>query len=111
AAPADAGEPDGGSAEDPASPDGPATATSDAGAMLLNGTLAPPLAADAPKSVVFGVILVQYKGAQFAPPTSRSREAALELAKQLAADAKTDFKAAVARGDKGSMDNAGRMPR
>lgn len=85
--------------------------TSDAGTTLLSGAQAPALAGDAPKSVVFGVILVQYKGAQGAPPTARSHEAALELAKQLAADAKTDFKAALAKGDKGSMENAGRMPR
>jgi hypothetical protein len=85
--------------------------TTDAGATLLNGSTPPALAADAPKSVVFGVILVLYKGAQGAPPNARSREAALELAQQLATEAKTDFKAALAKGDKGSMENAGRMPR
>ena len=83
----------------------------DAGTTLLDGTTAPALAGAAPKSVVFGVILLQYKGAQGAPPGSRSRDAALELARQIAADAKTDFKAALARGDKGSQENAGRMPR
>ena len=83
----------------------------DAGALLLNGEVPPPLPASAPKSVTFGVILVQYKGAQGALPTARSREAALELAKQLAAEAKQDFKAAVAKGDKGSMENAGRLGR
>src|SRR2546426_366347 len=35
----------------------------------------------------------------------------LELAKQLAEEAKTDFKAALAKGDKGSTENAGRLPR
>jgi hypothetical protein len=84
---------------------------SDAGVTLLNGTLPPALAGDAPKSVVFGVILVQYKGAQGAPASARSRDAALELAKQIAADAKTDFKAALAKGDKLSLENAGRIPR
>ena len=74
---------------------------------------APP---DAPKSVTFGVILVQYKGAQGVPPgtpaVTRSREAALELAKQLAEEAKQDFKATVPKGDKpGSMENAGGMLR
>ena len=59
----------------------------------------------------FGVILVTYKGAQGAPPNARSREAALELAKQIAVDAKQDFKAAVGKGDKGSDANMGRMPR
>ena len=61
--------------------------------------------------MVFGVILLQYKGAQGAPPGARSREAALELARQIAPDAKADFKAALAKGDKGSLENAGRMPR
>jgi parvulin-like peptidyl-prolyl isomerase len=42
----------------------------------------------------------------------RSKEAALELAKQLAELGKTDFKSAVGKGDKpGSMENAGRIPR
>jgi PPIC-type PPIASE domain len=107
----------GGSAPSPSSEEGldPALVfslgSSDAGATLIDGVPAPPLAADAPKSVVFGVILVQYKGAQAAPPNARSHEAALELAKQIAADAKVDFKAALAKGDKGSLENAGRMPR
>jgi parvulin-like peptidyl-prolyl isomerase len=84
----------------------------------LSGEAAPALPADAPKSVVFGVVLVTYRGAQGppgaarVPATARSREAALEMAKQLAELAKTDFKAAVGKGDKpGSMDNAGRIPR
>jgi hypothetical protein len=89
----------------------PPTTTSDAGTTLLSGETAPTLPADAPKSVVFGVILLQYKGAQGAPPTARSRDAALALAKQLAADAKQDFKAAVAKGDKGSTENAGKIQR
>jgi hypothetical protein len=81
------------------------------GALLLSGERPPALAADAPKSVTWGVVLVVYQGAQLAPTTARSREAALVLAKELAEVAKTDFKAAVAKGDKGSMDNAGKMPR
>jgi parvulin-like peptidyl-prolyl isomerase len=93
----------------------PALVTTDAGATLLDGAPAPALPGTAPKSVVFGVILVEYKGAQGASPNARSREAALELAKQFAAEAKTDFKAAVAKavaeGNKGSMENAGHMPR
>lgn len=105
AADLDAGTPteDGGEPE----PTGP----SDAGTTLLDGEAPPQLAAEAPKQVTFGVILVTYRGAQAAPPTARSRDEALVLAKQLAEEAKTDFKAAVAKGDKGSMENAGRMPR
>jgi hypothetical protein len=83
----------------------------DAGATLLDGAAPPALAGGAPKSVAFGVILVEYKGAQGASPGARSKDAALEYAKQLSAEAKTDFKAAVAKGDKGSMENAGHMPR
>jgi hypothetical protein len=106
-APSDAGAPDADvGPEVPA--DEPAV---DAGGALLNGEAPPPLAADAPKQVAFGVILVVYRGAQGAPPTARTREQALELAKQIAADAKTDFKAAVAKGDKGSSDNMGHIGR
>ncbi|MEO7327004.1 MAG: peptidylprolyl isomerase [Minicystis sp.] len=97
----------------------PLPPTTDAGATLISGEAPPGLAADAPKSVVFGVILVQYKGAQGAPSSAKPRDAALELAKQLAGEAKEDFKATVAKvrstgakGDReGSMDNAGRIPR
>jgi hypothetical protein len=114
---ADAGHADAGDAgEPPPSGTGEETAGepsggTDAGATLLDGAAPPGLAEGAPKSVVFGVILVQYKGAQGALPSARSREEALQLATQLAADAKTDFKAALAKGDKGSLENAGRMPR
>jgi hypothetical protein len=95
----------------PADAEAPAEPTTDAGGTLLTGEAPPALPAEAPKSVVFGVILVVYKGAQGAPPTSRPRDEALELARTLAAEAKQDFKAAVAKGDKGSMENAGRLPR
>src|SRR5262245_61220154 len=84
-APVDAGASD---AEAPAAnPDEPGSpgpgepggsTTSDAGATLLSGEAPPVLPTDAPKSAVFGVILVQYKGAQGAPASARSREAALE---------------------------------
>jgi PPIC-type PPIASE domain len=131
----DAGAPDGGAAdpldgqapiEDGGVPgDPPSGETTEpgpqpdaGGTVLLSGEAAPALSADAPKSVVFGVVLVTYRGAQGLPggprlpATVRTREAALELAKQLAELAKTDFKAAVGKGDKpGSMDNAGRIPR
>ncbi|MFT3766386.1 MAG: peptidylprolyl isomerase [Minicystis sp.] len=115
ARPADAGPsgepaPTGTGDETAAPPDGQFP-TTDAGATLIDGTAPPGLAGDAPKTVVFGVILVQYKGAQGAPASARSREAALDLAKQLAVEAKKDFKATVQKGDKGSMDNAGRIPR
>ena len=61
--------------------------------------------------VRFGVILVHYRGAQAAPPTARSKDEALALARTLAEAARTDFKAQVSKGDPGSMDDAGRIPR
>jgi len=69
------------------------------------------LPSGSPKMVRFGVILVQYRGAQGAPASSRSKDQALELARSLAQAARTDFKAQVAKGDPGSMDDAGRIPR
>lgn len=83
----------------------------DAGGTLLSGQAPPPLPQEAPKRVRFGVILVQYKGAQGAPPGTRARDAALELARTLAEEAKQDFKAALAKGDKGSTEDLGYMPR
>lgn len=134
AASSDAGAPDGGAgdptdAEAPGNEDGgvpgepsgepdPGQQADAGGTTLLSGEAAPALPADAPKSVVFGVVLVTYRGAQGLPggprlpATVRTRDAALELAKQIAEVAKTDFKAAVGKGDKpGSMENAGRIPR
>ncbi|MGK3997116.1 peptidyl-prolyl cis-trans isomerase [Sorangium sp. So ce1024] len=83
----------------------------DAGVTLLSGEVAPGLPAEAPKKVRFGVVLVQYRGAQGAPQNARSKEAALALARELAEVARTDFKAAVAKGDKGSTDDLGYIPR
>jgi hypothetical protein len=83
----------------------------DAGVTLLSGDAPPGLAAEAPKKVRFGVVLVQYRGAQGAPPNSRSRDAALTLAKDLSEAARADFKAAVAKGDKGSNEDLGYIPR
>jgi hypothetical protein len=70
-----------------------------------------PLPQGSPKSIHFGVILVQYRGAQAAPASSRSKEEAASMARTLAEGAKSDFKAQVAKGDPGSTDDAGRMPR
>jgi hypothetical protein len=110
AAPAEAADADttgGAGGEGPA----PSDAGTGIGRKLLSGEEPPPLGPDAPKSVVFGAILVTYKGAQGATPTARSKDEALELAKKLAAEAQTDFKATVAKGDKGSTENLGRIPR
>ncbi|MDW8247854.1 MAG: hypothetical protein RMJ98_00950 [Myxococcales bacterium] len=69
------------------------------------------LPANAPKSVRFGVVLVQYRGAQFAPEDAPYKPDALQRARQLAELARKDFKAAVRQGDPGSVEDAGRMVR
>lgn len=69
------------------------------------------LPAGAPKAVRFGVVLVTYSGAQGAPSSARSKEDALKLAKELVEVAREDFDKAVKSGDKGSVGNAGRIPR
>ncbi len=82
----------------------------DAGATLSDGTPAPQLGASAPKSVQFGVILVQYKGAQGAPRDARSKEDAQALAATIAQEAKDDFAAAARKADVG-VEQAGSMVR
>ena len=69
------------------------------------------LPSGSPKTVRFGVILLQYRGAELAPPNARPKQEALILARTLAEAANTDFKAQVHRGDPGSMEDAGRIPR
>jgi PPIC-type PPIASE domain len=68
-----------------------------------------PALSDAPKSVNFGVVLVQYKGAEGAKSDARSRADAKKLADELDELAKQDFEAAVKKGDPGSVVDAGRM--
>jgi hypothetical protein len=84
-------------------------ANADAGGAMLDGGAVPDLEGEAPKSVVFGVVLVEYAGAQGAAPGVRSRADAETLANELARLAKDDFKAAVDKGDPGSTTNVGRM--
>lgn len=81
------------------------------GSRMPDGTPVPPLPEDAPKQVHFGVVLVSYRGAEGASPTARGKTEALDLANQLAETAKTDFHAAVRRGDDGSADDVGHMSR
>ncbi len=81
------------------------------GSKMPDGTAVPPLPDDAPKQVHFGVVLVTYRGAEGASATARSKAEATELVKQLAELAKTDFHGAVRKGDDGSGDDLGRMPR
>ncbi len=69
------------------------------------------LPGNAPRQVRLGIVLVSYAGAQGAPATARPKAEAREIAARLAADAKTDFHGAVQRGDNGSSDDIGRVPR
>jgi hypothetical protein len=80
------------------------------GMRMPDGTPVPPLP-DKPTRVHFGVVLVTYAGAQGAPEHARSQREAREIAQKLAVDAKADFHGAVGRGDSGSIDDAGSMPR
>jgi hypothetical protein len=81
------------------------------GSHLPDGRPAPPLPEGTPKQVRIGVVIVAYAGAQGTTPGSRSKKEALEVATKLAADAKTDFHGAVLRGDSGSADDVGHIPR
>ena len=88
-------------------------------ALIMPSALVAPVAsgpvrrlpANAPKNLHFGVILVQYRGAQFAPEQAPYKPDALQRARQLAEAARRDFKAAVAQGDPGSTEDAGRVAR
>ncbi len=80
----------------------------DAGFAMPDGGQLPELS-EAPKSVHFGVVLIQFKGAQGAKASARSYEEAKAMAQELAPLAKEDFDAAVKKGDPGSTRNAGRI--
>ncbi len=81
------------------------------GFVMTAGTPVPPMPPNAPRNVRFGVVLVAYAGAEDAPRNARSKHDALELAQKLASQAKSDFHAAVRRGDEGSSDDVGSMRR
>lgn len=80
-------------------------------ALVLASPDAGPLPTGAPRQVRLGVILVQYAGAEGAPPSSRSKREAAALAARLAQEAKTDFRHALQSGDSGSSEDIGRVPR
>jgi hypothetical protein len=81
------------------------------GSHLPDGRSAPPLPDGAPRQVRIGVVIVAYAGAQGVPPGMRSKREALEIATKLAVDARNDFHSAVVRGDNGSADDVGHIPR
>jgi parvulin-like peptidyl-prolyl isomerase len=102
--------------------DGPAAKAADAGAPTPAAStpaaeqqaLPPgmsPLPEGAPTAVTFGVILVSYRGAEDAPESAQPKPQALDRAKALLDEARTNFAAAAAKGDSGSTADAGRLPR
>lgn len=78
---------------------------------LPDGRKVPDLPSSAPKRVGFGVVVVAYQGAQAAAQDARPKADAKVRAVSLLADAKHDFAAAVAKGDRGSTADAGHVPR
>lgn len=82
-----------------------------ASSTFAGGASARPLPSAAPKTVRFGVVLFRYRGAEMSPNDARSRAEALEQARSIVDLARRDFKAAVKRGDAGSVEDAGRIGR
>jgi parvulin-like peptidyl-prolyl isomerase len=76
-----------------------------------DGGKVPELPASAPARVGFGAVLFAYRGAQGAPADARSKEEAKKKAADTIEVAQKDFAAAVAKGDRGSTTDAGRLPR
>lgn len=76
-----------------------------------DGRKVPELPASAPARVGFGAVIFAYRGAQNAPSDARSKEEAKKKAVETIELAQKDFAAAVAKGDKGSTTDAGRLPR
>lgn len=78
---------------------------------FADGGKVPELPNSAPQQLSFGVVQFTYQGAQFAPSDARSKDAARQKAEATLELAKTDFAAAVGKGDRGSTSDAGRIPR
>ena len=69
------------------------------------------LAANAPRTVRIGVVLVAWAGAEGARPAALAKPEALAKATRLALLARTDFNGAVKEGDPESALDVGRIPR
>jgi hypothetical protein len=78
---------------------------------LLGGGPVPPLPKDAPQQVDIAVILFTHEEAELAGKRARSKKEALRLAQELIPQARENFTEAVKRGDPGSTDDAGTVPR
>lgn len=66
---------------------------------------------DAPRVVRLGVVLVAYAGAEGATGSAPSKKDAAARAATLLETARTNFSEAVRKGDPGSSDDIGRIPR
>lgn len=77
----------------------------------LAGGEVPPLPNDAPSKVDIAVILFTHQEAQFAGKNARTKKEALRLAQEILPQARENFTEAVKRGDPGSTDDAGTVPR
>lgn len=76
-----------------------------------DGGKVPELPASAPARIGFGAVVFAYRGAQGAPADARSKDEARKKAVEAIELAQKDFGAAVAKGDRGSTTDAGRLPR
>jgi hypothetical protein len=76
-----------------------------------DGGKVPELPNSAPQQLSFGVVQFTYQGAQFAGSDARTKELSRQKAEATLELAKHDFAAAVAKGDRGSTADAGRIPR
>jgi parvulin-like peptidyl-prolyl isomerase len=76
-----------------------------------DGGRVPELPNSAPQELSFGVVQLAYQGAQFAASDARAKAQARARGEELLELAKHDFAAAVAKGDRGSTADAGRIPR
>ena len=65
----------------------------------------------APRSVKMGIVLVTFAGAEGAPNNARPKAQAKDIADNLLPMAQADFHQAVGKGDSGSADDIGRIPR
>lgn len=83
----------------------------DAGLTLPTLSLDASLPTTAPRSVKIGVVMITYAGAEGAPPSARPKGQAKEIAEGLVSVARSDFHQAVGKGDSGSADDIGRVPR
>jgi hypothetical protein len=90
---------------------GAATIDLDAGLTLPTLTIDAALPTGGPRSVKLGIVMVTFAGAEGAPPGSRPKGQAKEIADGLLSMARADFHQAVGKGDTGSGDDLGRFPR